>query len=136
MDTRVKILIYLFTALLGFTASAQKKRIDIERAGLIETGKKNGERFTKFTENVIFAHHDLKIFCDSAFLFKKDNRIEAYGHVKILQDSVTIVGDRLIYFGSTKIAKIRNNVVFDNQIVTVYTDHMDFDRIIFPFGRH
>jgi len=129
MGIRTRILICLFTALLGFTASAQKKRIDIERAGLIETGTKNGERFTKFANSVIFAHNDLKIFCDSAFHFKKDNRIEGYGHVKIEQDSVTIVGDRLIYFGDTKIAKMRNNVVFDNQIITVYTDHMDFDRI-------
>ena len=115
-------------ALVGFSASAQKKRIDIERAGLIETGKKNGERFTKFAKNVIFAHNGLRIFCDSAFHFKKDNRIEGYGHVKIEQDSVTIVGERLIYSGDTKIAKMRNSVVFDNQIVTVYTDHMDFDR--------
>ncbi len=129
MEIRTKILFSLIVGLLCFNASAQKKRINIERAGLIETGKMRGERFTKFADDVVFEHNELRIFCDSAFHFKKDNRIEAYGHVKILQDSVTIVGDHLRYYGDTKIAKMRNNVVFDNRIVTVYTDHLDFDRM-------
>ena len=44
-------------------------------------------------------------------------------------DSVTITGKKLEYSGNTKIAQLRNNVVFTKlATATLYTDYLDFNR--------
>ena len=129
MHFLVKISFITTVLLVGTNAAWAQTKLDIERAEFIESGQRNGQKFNKVIGDVIFSQQNVKIFCDSAYLYKKSNRIEAYGKVKIKQgDSVTITSRRLIYTGSDKVAKLRGNVVFNNKQVTLYTDFLDFDR--------
>ncbi len=121
--------VLLFFCMAG-PASAQKK-VRLERADKLEGGRKDGRRYDSFAGNVIFLHQDATIYCDSAILYRKENRLEAYGHVRIDDgDSITVTSNTLIYDGNNRVAKLRSNVVFTKRTqMTLYTDFLDYDRV-------
>ncbi|RAW01036.1 OstA-like protein [Pseudochryseolinea flava] len=125
--------VFAFTALLvalGFSAVAQKK-LDIKHADKLKGGKTpEGEKFGKLIGNVVLVQNKTTIYCDSAYFFKAKNYVEAFGKVRITEgDSVTITGGKLEYDGNSKVAQLRNNVVFTKLgTATLYTDNLDFDR--------
>ncbi|HYG02349.1 MAG TPA: OstA-like protein [Chryseosolibacter sp.] len=101
----------------------------MKQADAAKGGRKNGDRYERLLGNVIFTQNNTTIYCDSAHFFKRKNSLEAFGKVKILEgDSVTITGRRLEYDGDSRVAKIRNNVVFTNASATLYTDNLDYMR--------
>lgn len=113
------------------TAHAQK-RVDIKKANQLKGAKlPSGEQIQKLIGDVILNQNETTIYCDSAYIFRDKNFVEAFGRVKITEgDSLTITGKRLEYDGNTKVAKFRNNVVFTKlATATLYTDHLDFDRV-------
>ena len=116
--------------LFATTASMGQKRVKIKNADHLKGGKRDGETFNRLLGNVVLIQNQTTIYCDSAYLFKKRNFVEAFGTVRILEgDSVTIVGKKLEYDGNTKKAKLRNDVVFTKlATTTLYTDYLDFDR--------
>jgi lipopolysaccharide export system protein LptA len=125
------ILLPLLLTVPVTTLLAQKK-VELEQADELKGSKApDGEQFQKLLGNVILVQSQTKIYCDSAYLYKKRNFVEAFGKVRITEgDSVTITGRRLEYDGNTKIAKLRNNVVFTKlATATLYTDFLDFDRV-------
>ena len=110
------------------TVQAQNK-VKIERAGSLELGRRGSERFNKVVGNVLFTQGRTKIYCDSAYLYKKTNNIEAFGHIRIVDDSVTITSKKLFYNGNTRIAKLRENVVYKSKDFTLYTNFLDYNRL-------
>jgi lipopolysaccharide export system protein LptA len=122
------VLVTILSAVSHF-AEAQKK-VKIRQADDLKSGRRNGERFERLIGNVIVTQNQTTIYCDSALIFKKQNKMEAYGHVHITEgDSVDITGSRLEYDGDTKLAKLRKNVVFRKKATaTLYTDNLDFSR--------
>src|SRR5690606_41714009 len=58
-------------------------------------------------------------------------RSEAFGRVRIIEgDSVTITSNKADYDGNSRVARLRNNVVFTKLAqATLYTDYLDFDRV-------
>jgi lipopolysaccharide export system protein LptA len=106
--------------------------VTLERAnGLKGAQTAEGEKFQKLIGDVVLVQNKTTIYCDSAYLFKDRNFVEAFGQVRITEgDSLTITGKRLEYDGQTKIAKLRGNVVFTKlRTATLYTDYLDFDRV-------
>ncbi len=79
--------------------------------------------------NVVFNHEGTKLYCDSAYFFQAENKIEAFSNVRIrMSDTLNIYGDLLKYDGNTKIAEIYNNVkLVDNQTILT-TDYLNYDR--------
>ncbi len=79
--------------------------------------------------NVVFNHEGTRLFCDSAYFFQIENKIEAFSKVRIkMSDTLNIYGDMLKYDGNTKIAEIYRNVkLIDNQTVLT-TDYLNYDR--------
>ena len=130
MALHTKFWILTTIACLAYFPSYAQRMLNIEKADFIESGTtKKGGKYNKVIGNVIFSQKDIKIYCDSAFLFKKNNRLEAYGRVKIRQgDSLTITGNKLIYSGKDQVAKFRKNVVLKNPQFNLYTNFLDFDR--------
>lgn len=124
-------LVLLLTLGLCFTADAQRKKVKLKKAQVQKGGvNAQGDRYDSFVGNVVFEQNETTIYCDSAIIFKKDNLVKAFGHVKITEgDSVTITAKRLNYDGDTKKAELRENVVFSKlKSVTLYTDFLDYDR--------
>lgn len=56
---------------------------------------------------VHFLHKGADLYCDSALLFKKDNKVSAYGNVYVNQgDSLQLWGDEIQYLGNSGYLKI------------------------------
>jgi lipopolysaccharide export system protein LptA len=120
----------LFLMLAVCNIAYAQKKVQLKQADQLKGGRTENERFERLLGNVILIQNKTTIYCDSAYLFKKRNFVEAFGRVRITEgDSITITGRKLEYDGNTKLAKLRNNVVFTKLATsTLYTDHLDFDR--------
>ena len=130
----IKLLIkysFIVVALFLCNQSFAQKKVKLKNADKLVGGiDKQGNRFDRFVGHVIFEQNETTIYCDSAILYKKENIVKAFGHVKILEgDSVTITAKRLTYTGDEKKAELRENVIFKKlNSVTLYTDFLDYDR--------
>jgi lipopolysaccharide export system protein LptA len=123
------VLLLTLLAAPSFNLHAQK-RVKLKQADLAKGGRKDGERYDRLLGNVIFTQNKTTIYCDSAHFFKKKNSLDAFGNVRITEgDSVTITGRKLEYDGDSKLAKMRNNVIFTKlATATLYTDFLDYAR--------
>ena len=79
--------------------------------------------------NVLFRHDEALMYCDSANFYEGSNSLEAFGHVKMVQgDTLTGYGDKLLYSGNTKIARLRQNVRLIHHEAVLTTDSLNYDR--------
>ena len=87
----LKYLPILFLITLSLEGLAQKK-VKLKKADKLIGGiDKEGKRFDRFVGNVVFEQNETTIYCDSAILFKKENIVNAFGNVRIVEgDSITI----------------------------------------------
>ena len=124
---RVLALVALVT--VATTAYGQKK-VKLKDADLLRSGKKGEHGFSRLIGNVVFVQNQTTIYCDSAHFYKKENSLEAFGNVRIIEgDSITITGSHLLYDGDAKTAKLRRNVVFTKlKTATLYTNNLDYAR--------
>ena len=101
-----------------------QKRVRLKNADVLRFGKKNEQNFQRLIGNVVFTQNETTIYCDSAHYYRKENSVEAFGNVKIIEgDSITITGSRLVYNGDDKTAQLRRNVVFKKlKTATLYTN--------------
>lgn len=110
----------------SMSAEAQKvDRIKYKADDLFEF-RKDGEKIRRLIGNVVFAQKTSTMYCDSSYYYVKDNIMEAFGRVKIVDDSVTITSNKLIYDGQDRTAKLRENVVYikgDQRLTTEFLDY-------------
>ncbi len=87
------------------------------------------EQFRKLIGNVILRQGNTRIFGDSVILYTKRNVSEVFGErVRVEEgDSIKVVGNSLIYDGNTRVAQMRDNVIYTDPSMTLYTDHLDYD---------
>ena len=80
--------------------------------------------------NIRFRHDNALMYCDSAYFFEKNNSMNAYGNVRLVQgDTLFVYGDVLYYDGNTKLARLRHNVRMVNRKTTLVTDSLNYDRM-------
>ena len=80
--------------------------------------------------NVIFRHEGTYMYCDSAYLYRDKNILEAFSNVRMEQgDTLFVYGDYLIYEGNLALARLRNNARMENDSVTLFTDSLNYDRL-------
>lgn len=79
---------------------------------------------------MVFEHEGAIMYCDSAWLYSADNRIQAFQNVKINQgDTLFLWGDYLEYSGNTKLAKVTGEEVrLKDSKMELLTDRLDYDR--------
>src|SRR6267154_6429514 len=123
-----RIVLFAILLLTPFLTFSQKK-IKLNHADSLKGSMRDGRRFDKLLGHVAFVQNTTNIFCDSAYFFPSENRLETFGHVHIIDDSVDITSLRLKYDGTKKIAYLRKNVVFEKtKIAKLYTDFLDYYR--------
>lgn len=112
------------------TTTFGQKRVRLKDADVLRSGRSGDVRFQRLIGNVVFVQNETTIYCDSAHFYRKENSVEAFGNVRIIEgDSITITGSRLIYDGDQKTAKLRKNVVFNKlRTATLYTNNLDYAR--------
>lgn len=126
MSRLILFIILLFSSFLTFS----QKKVKLIHADSLKGSVKDGMRFERLLGHVAFVQNTTNIFCDSAYFYRTENKLDAFGHVHITDDSVDITSLRLEYDGTKKIAHLRQNVVFEKlKIAKLYTDYLDYDRI-------
>jgi len=129
MDLFQKYLIILFLSIILLPPAYSQRRVRIEHSDYTEGGRIDGQRYFKVVGNVYFIQDATNIWCDSALLYRRDNRLEAFGHIRIFDsiDSVNITSKRLEYDGDSQFANLRGNVIYKEDSLTLYTDFLDYD---------
>ncbi len=109
-------------------SSKSKKKVEIISANSLEVDPQQGKGAKRLIGNVIFKQDDVYMYCDSAYFFNKQNRLDAFNNVRIKQgDSLNLYGDSLHYNGNSKFAKMRGNVKLDNNDIVLNCNHLDYD---------
>jgi lipopolysaccharide export system protein LptA len=78
--------------------------------------------------DVVFSHEGALLYCDSALLYTKQNRMEAGGHIVITKgDSIRVTGKKLFYDGKTKLATLQDSVTCTEKDMVLTTNLLTFD---------
>ena len=129
------IFIVFLLSLISFNTFAQKrKNIEIKDSGAfgeIDEEKYPGARIlTRSDAGQVHVYHDgIDMYCDQAVLYGKENFVEAYGNVKMVQgDTITMVSRYAEYSGKTQLAYAKGDVVLTEPSSVLTTDKLFFDR--------
>ncbi len=122
------LVIFLFPGNTGNAFAQEGRQIDILHSEYLEYDRNVGTGVVKYVGDVAFRQENMYLYCDSAHLFTRENTVNAYGNVHIVQgDTLHLYGDLLKYFGNTKMAEIRRNVTLIDRETTLTTQSLDFD---------
>lgn len=106
----------------------RKRKIEMLNSDLYTHDDKINRFADRLIGNVTLSHNRVLMYCDSAYLYNDSNKVDAFGHVHIVQgDSLNLYGNRIKYEGNTKIATIFGNVKMVNKSITLTTDELIFD---------
>ena len=123
---RLLFVFLMISALLPAEAQRKARKIDY-KARTLTVGKRDGRKFQKLLNEVVFTQQETTVYCDSSFYFKRQNIMEAYGHVKIVDDSTVITSEELLYKGDSRDAELRKNVVYTKGVQQLLTDFLDYN---------
>ena len=128
--TLLRLLLVLLTFIFSsFPGSAQEvKRIELLNADVSEFDQSINAKATRLLGNVQFKHENVLMYCDSAYLYRDDNKLEAFNNIRITQgDTMTLTGNRLVYDGNTSLANVYEDVVLQDKKMTLRTEQLDYD---------
>ncbi|MFY0605229.1 MAG: Organic solvent tolerance protein OstA [Cyclobacteriaceae bacterium] len=128
MLIRLQYYTFLFI-ILGFVHSAfgQKQERIKYQADEMNFERNKGDSYRLLSGNVVFKQEGTTVYCDTSYFYRSDNRMEAFGHIRIVDDSTTITSKKLIYEGDNRMAKLRDKVVYMRGERRLYTDFLDYD---------
>ena len=123
------LLTFLIVLISTARVNSQKpEKIELVNADVSEFDEAINANATRLLGNVIFRHQNATMFCDSAYLYRNENRLEAFNNIKIKQgDSLDLTGKRLLYNGDTKMAQVFDDVVMKDRKMTLSTSQLDYD---------
>lgn len=127
-----KTLLFLIVLpmILSVAAHAQKKREKFRyKADKLINARDGSIRFKKLLNNVVFTQKTTTVYCDSAYYYTRSNTMDAFGRVRIVDDSVTITSKSLTYQGNEGMALLRDDVVYRKGTKVLYTDILDYNLI-------
>lgn len=123
---------FLFlTVSLMFSMLLQVRAQGSSTLEIMKAGELIGENgFERLIGDVEMRHQNSLIYCDSAYFYRESNQARLFGNVRIVdqEDPIRTSSSYAEYDGNTKLAKLRNHVVFTNQETTLYTEYLDYDR--------
>ena len=130
---KTKYLLLFLIVFISYFASAQRKTIEIKYAGF---GEKDEEKFpgaqilTRNDAQQIHIFHDgIDMYCDKAIFYGKEDFVEAYGNVKMVQgDTVNLNSKYAEYSGKTQLAFASGDVILTEPQSTLTTDTLYFNR--------
>lgn len=109
-------------------AQKGKTEIRIIHSNTLEYDEKLGPDLKRLIGEVELQHEDVFMYCDSAYLYNKQNLVEAYSNVYLRQgDTLHLYGDFLRYKADIKLAIIRNNVTLIDNDTELNTEFLDYD---------
>jgi lipopolysaccharide export system protein LptA len=119
---------FIFILNLNILFAQKPQKIEILNADVSEYDESLNANATRLIGNVIFRHQNAIMNCDSAYLYREENRFEAFNNIRINQgDSLVLTGKRLLYDGNTKLAEVFDDVILTDKKMTLRTSVLDYD---------
>ncbi|TPD73588.1 OstA-like protein [Flavobacterium microcysteis] len=123
-----------FFILLSFNtllAQAPPKKIIVENSDFVDIQQEEIPGAIRYRGNVRILHDGVRMTCNTAYLFQKENYIKAFGDVKMNQGDTVFMDSRYAeYQGNIKFAFATGDVVMRDPKMTLTTDTINFDRRI------
>src|SRR5438067_1325026 len=119
------IVIFLFT--ISFSYGQEPTRIELEHADVSEFSQSETGGADRLSGNVAFKHEGTTMYCDTAYLYRKENRLDAYGNVRIVKGTFSATTRQMKYEGETKFAQLFNDVVLKDGSMTLNTSRLDYN---------
>ena len=99
----------------GVLLSQGSKVLELRSADEFKRREVNGEEVRELIGNVHFIQttatgEKVRVWCDRAIRFMDQNKVDLFGRVKIVRDSVTITSPEGTYFANDRRAEMRQNV--------------------------
>lgn len=105
------------------------RRVKILNSDVLSFSTVDGIQLQKLIGNVKILQDSTIFYCDSAYYFEAENRIEAFSNVRVeMPDSVVMLARRATYDGNTRIAEAFKDITLTDRSVTLETDHLTYDR--------
>lgn len=112
------------------TAEAQSKLIELKSANSLDGKYIGEEEVQELIGNVHFVQTSstgevIKVWCDRALRYMKQNKVELFGNVQLIRDSVLLRAPEGVYFGNDRRAEMRKGVTLrrGSMILTSRTGH-------------
>jgi len=126
----LKKIIFIIILTISFATQAQQKRIEIVHADNSTIDEEKYPGATILLGNVFIEHEGITMRSKKAIHYKKNNILKAFGDVVLNQgDTITQSSRYVQYDGNTKKARSWGNVVLNDQLMTLTTDTLNFDRV-------
>lgn len=129
---KLLFLLISFTFLYSPVLKAQeKKQIIIEHADFTQSDQTEIPDAVVLSGSVRVLHDGIRMTCNKAYYFTKENYIKLFGNVKMNQgDSLFMDGRYAEYNGNRKFAYATGDVVMRSPEMRLTTDTINFDRNI------
>tara|TARA_B100001248_G_C27399202_1_gene468490 strand:- start:392 stop:1882 length:1491 start_codon:yes stop_codon:yes gene_type:complete len=125
----LRILLHiLFVVFSSSIYALNTKKIEIINADSSFASNKLHPDYLRLIGNVTFKHNNAFMYCDSAYHYLKEQKIIAFGNIKISQaDSLTLVGKKLTFYGKKEKAEISGNVSLSDNFMILKTEKIFYD---------
>jgi lipopolysaccharide export system protein LptA len=112
--------IILLPTLNHNTLQAEKKKIILQHADIIEGGETETGSYRSIIGNVVLLHGNLTLKCDRATNYEQENKIVLTGNVFMTDNTVEIYGENGVYYTDRQTGELIGNVrgrMLDNSLV-------------------
>ena len=109
----------------------QKKPVIIENSDYTDKNQTEIPDAVVFIGNVVVVHEGIKMNCNKAYFFTKENYVKLFGNVKMNQGDTLFMDSKYAeYNGDRKFAYATGDVVMRSPEMKLTTDTINFDRTI------
>ena len=118
--TILSLQIIMLTALNHNTLRAEKKKIILQHADVIEGSESESGSYRSVIGNVVIFHDNLTLKCDRATSYEQENKIVLTGNVFMTDNTVEIYGENGVYYSDRQLGELNGNVrgrMLDNSLV-------------------
>lgn len=128
MNKFLRYFIFSLILLIVSTSLNAQKKIYFE-ANLLQYDEAVLPGVEQYIGNVVFRHENTVGYCDTAYHYRNTNQLEAFGkRIKIIiNDSVTLYGQYLLYDGNSRTISISRNVILKDKTSALYTDSLIYN---------
>jgi lipopolysaccharide export system protein LptA len=120
-------LISIFSLLPLLCFGQERTRIELEHADVSEFSQSETGGADRLSGNVVFKHENTTMYCDTAYLYRQENRLDAYGNVRIVKGAFSANTRQMKYSGDTKLAQLFNDVILKDGDMTLNTSRLDYN---------
>lgn len=123
------LLLFCFIFAVQIAVAQQSTPIIVEYSEFANVDQTEVPDAILVTGNVRVSHDGALLFCNKAYVFKKENYIKAFGDVRIVQgDTITMTSNYAEYNGENKLAMASGNVIMQSPSSILTSEEMYFDR--------